>query len=560
MTEAVRPATYREVFAEPSFRTLFVARTSAVSATSLQIFALSVLVYTTTESPLLSAVAFGAGFLPQFAGGLLLGSLTDRLRPRPLIVTGYAVEAVLSVVLALADLPVGVALTLVAAIACFTPVFSGAAAKLIAERLTGDAYVLGRAVSSMSSSFAQLLGLAGGGVAVAALGARHALLLAAAFFLSAAATVRLFLPTDPLLPGDRLVPGDPLVPADRLVPGDSLVPADRLVPGDSLVPADRLVPVDPLVSADRLVPRDRLVPTDSLLPADVAPLTHPESPGSEGPPRSPRTSGSCGSPGPGSSESPQVPGLLAAPVPSTSGGSSAAPGAMESLGSPAASAPPESPVSAAVPAPAASGGSVTAESRPDEGRTNAVRDSWTGATAMLADPTIRRLLLAQWLPSALVVGAEALLISYSADRGFPSDAGAVLMAGPAVGMLIGDFVIGRFVRPIWRERLSGPLVLLLGAPLLLLPAAPPLPVTAALLVLSGFGFAYSLGLQRAFLEAAPENRVGQMFALLSTGLMALQGVGPLLAGALAELTTPATAIACAGAATMLVAVTARKPR
>lgn len=216
--------------------------------------------------------------------------------------------------------------------------------------------------------------------------------------------------------------------------------------------------------------------------------------------------------------------------------------------------------------PAVSGGSGsrvlanTAESRPDEGRTNAVRDSWTGATAMLADPTIRRLLLAQWLPSALVVGAEALLISYSADRGFPSGAGAVLMAGPAVGMLIGDLVIGRFVRPSWRERLSGPLVLLLGAPLLLLPAAPPLPVTAALLVLSGFGFAYSLGLQRAFLEAAPENRVGQMFALLSTGLMALQGVGPLLAGALAELTTPATAIACAGAATMLVAVTTRKPR
>ncbi|MEU4160227.1 MFS transporter [Actinoplanes sp. NPDC026670] len=401
MTVAARPATYREVFAEPSFRTLFAARTFAISATSLQIFALSVLVYTTTESPLLSAVAFGAGFLPQFAGGLLLGSLTDRLRPRPLIVTGYAVEAVLSVVLGLADLPVGVTLALVAAIACFTPVFNGAAAKVIAERLTGDAYVLGRAVSSMSSSFAQLLGLAGGGVAVAALGPRHALLLAAALFLAAAVIVQFFLPATPTPPG--------------------------------------------------------------------------------------------------------------------------------------------APIRAA-------------------GSRNAVRDSWTGATAMLADPAIRRLLLAQWLPSALVVGAEALLIAYSADRGLPPGAGAVLMAGPAVGMLLGDLIVGRFVRPIWRERLSGPLVLLLGAPLLLLPANPPLPVTAALLVLSGTGFAYSLGLQRAFLEAAPEHRVGQLFALLSTGLMALQGVGPLLSGALAELTTPATAIACAGAATMLVAMTTRKPR
>jgi predicted MFS family arabinose efflux permease len=421
MTVAARPATYREVFAEPSFRTLFVARIFAVSATSLQIFALSVLVYTTTESPLLSAVAFGAGFLPQFAGGLFLGSLTDRLHPRPLIVTGYAVEAVLSAVLGLADLPVGVALLLVAAIACFTPVFAGAAAKVIAERLTGDAYVLGRSVSTMSSSFAQLLGLAGGGVAVAALGARHSLLLAAAFFLVAVAVVQL------ALPGGG---------------------ADRLA--------------RPVGGGDR----------------------------------------------------------LARPV-----------GRADRLARPAAA-----------------------------GRRGAVRDSWTGATAMLADPTIRRLLLAQWLPAAMVVGAEALLVSYSARRGFPPGAGAVLMAGPAAGMLLGNFVVGRFVRPAWRERLSGPLVLLLGAPLPLVAAGPPLPVTAALLVLSGFGFAYSLGLQRAFLDAAPEARLGQLFALLSTGMMALQGTGPLLAGALAELTTPATAIACAGAATMLVAVTTRKPR
>ncbi|BEL07531.1 hypothetical protein Q0Z83_057220 [Actinoplanes sichuanensis] len=478
MTVAARPATYREVFAEPSFRTLFAARTFAISATSLQIFALSVLVYTTTESPLLSAVAFGAGFLPQFAGGLLLGSLTDRLRPRPLIVAGYAVEALLSVVLGLADLPVGSALALVAAIACFTPVFNGAAAKVIAERLTGDAYVLGRAVSSMSSSFAQLLGLAGGGVAVAALGARHALLLAAAFFLVAAVIVQLFLPAT-------------------------------------------------------ATPRAVLSGADATAGSAVA-------------------SRSADSSGPAvASRGGDSPDSAVASSGVDSAGSAVASPGVDSAGSAVASSGVDSPDSSA---------SVAAETRPDGRRRNAVRDSWTGATAMLADPTIRRLLLAQWLPSAFVVGAEALLIAYSADRGLPPGAGAVLMAGPAVGMLIGDLIVGRFVRPIWRERLSGPLVLLLGAPLLLLPADPPLPLTAALLVLSGTGFAYSLGLQRAFLESAPEHRVGQLFALLSTGLMALQGVGPLLSGAVAELTTPATAIAAAGAATMLVAATTRRPR
>jgi predicted MFS family arabinose efflux permease len=408
MTVAERPATYREVFAEPGFRTLFVARGFAISATSLQIFALSVLVYTTTGSPLLSALAFGAGFLPQFVGGLLLGSLTDRFRARPLIVAGYAAEAALSATLALTGLPVAAALLLVAAVATVAPVFNGAASKVIAERLTGDAYVLGRAVSSMSSSVAQLLGLAGGGVAVATIGTRNALLLAAAGFLIAAAVVQFALPA-----------------------------------------------------------------------------------------------------------------LLAVPAGSSSAADS--PGATGSAGK----------------------------------RPGAVRDSWTGARAMLAHPTIRRLLLAQWLPCALAVGAEALLVSYAARRGFPHGSGALLMGAPAAGMLLGDFLVGRFVKPLWRERLTAPLVLLLGAPLLLMPVNPPLPVTVTLLVLSGFGLAYSLGLQRAFLEAAPPDRVGQLFALLSTGVMALQGTGPLLAGVLAELTSPATAIAAAGVATMLVTVMIR---
>ncbi|MBO3743485.1 MFS transporter [Actinoplanes flavus] len=390
MTVTDRPATYREVFAEPTFRTLFVARTLAISANSLQIFALSVLVYASTGSPLLSALAFGAGFLPQFAGGLLLGSLTDRLPARPLIVAGYAVEAALAATLCLAGLPVVVNLLLVAAVACFTPVFSGAASKVIAERLTGDAYVLGRSLTSMSSSAAQLLGLAGGGVAVATLGARPALLVAAVCHLLAAAAVRIGLP------------------------------ADR---GDA--------------------------------------------------------------------------------------------------------------------------GSKTG---------GAVRDSWTGAISMLTNRTIRRLLLAQWLPSAFVAGSEALLVAYAARRGFAPGAGAILMAAPAVGMLIGNFAVGRLLRPSVRERLSAPLIILLGTPLITLLAPLPLPLVAAVLTLAGTGFAYGLGLQREFLEAAPADRLGQLFALLSTGLMALQGVGPLVFGALAELTAPATAIAAAGIATSLVAV------
>ncbi len=383
-----RPATYGEVFADRAFRVLFVARMFTSASTSLQIFALSVLVYASTGSPFLSALAFGAGFLPQVVGGLLLGSLTDRWPPRPLIVSGYLLSAMVFAGVGGLDLPVPVSLLLVALLACGTPVFTGAATQVIAECLTGDAYVLGRSLSSMSSSIAQLLGLAGGGVAVAAMGPRSALLLAAGCEVLSAGIVRFGLPS-----------------------------------------------IDVPVST-----KGRLV-----------------------------------------------------------------------------------------------------------------RDSWKGSVALWSDRTVRRLLLAQWLPPAFVTGAESLLVSYATGQGFSPTAAAALMSGMPAGMLLGYFVIGRFVTPSRRERLVSAVIFLLGAPLIGFLAEPAWPVAVLLAALSGCGFAYSLGLQRAFLAAAPQGRRGQLFALQMTGLMTLQGLGPLVLGALAQFSSPALAIAAAGTATVALA-------
>jgi hypothetical protein len=96
-----------------------------------------------------------------------------------------------------AHLPVAAVLVLIAAVACLTPAFSVVTNRLIAETLTGDAYVLGRSLPNMSASAAQLLGLAGGGAAVEFLGPRTALLLSAGAYLAAAVAVRLRLPDLP---------------------------------------------------------------------------------------------------------------------------------------------------------------------------------------------------------------------------------------------------------------------------------------------------------------------------------------------------------------------------
>ena len=171
---AARRVTYRAVLAEPRFRLLFVTRSLAIGADTLRTVALSMLVFAVTGSPLLAAVTYGIAFLPQAIGGTLLGALADRVRPRPLITAGYGLEAATAAVLAMARLPAGASLALVAAIACLTPVFGGASSRLMAEVLAGDAYVLGRSLANIAASASQVLGLAAGGATVAALGARPA--------------------------------------------------------------------------------------------------------------------------------------------------------------------------------------------------------------------------------------------------------------------------------------------------------------------------------------------------------------------------------------------------
>ncbi|QKW23388.1 MFS transporter [Kitasatospora sp. NA04385] len=381
--------TYREVLGDPRFRLLFTTRTLGIVGDSLRITTLAVLIYAGTRSALLSAVAFGIGFLPQLLGSMLLGSLADRLRPRALITAGYLLDAAAAALLALVRMPVAASLLLVGAVAVLTPLFNGASGRLVAQTLHGDAYVLGRSLTQVAASGAQLLGLAGGGVTVALLGTRGALLAAAALHLANALAIRLRLPD--------------------------------------------------------------------------------------------------------------------------------------------------------LPAPRGAGGSV-------------VRQSWRGNGELLRGTAVRRLLLAQWLPSAAVTGAESLVIAYAGARGFRTGGYGFLLACLPIGMLAGDLLVGRFAAPATRERLVAPLAALMGLPLLVFALPVPLPLCAAALLAAGFGFAYALGLQRTFLDALPADGQGQAFTLLGSGNMTLQGVGPALFGTLAVLTGTGPAMAAAGAAAVLTAL------
>nr|WP_232531189.1 MFS transporter [Microlunatus antarcticus] len=188
----------------------------------------------------------------------------------------------------------------------------------------------------------------------------------------------------------------------------------------------------------------------------------------------------------------------------------------------------------------------------------AVRATLRGNRRLLADPVVRGLLLAQWVPTWLLTGVEALVVGYVAHRGWTTSGASLLLAAVPVGMLVGDVAVGRGLTPLRREQVTLPLALLAG--LALVPWALGLPYAAvvALAAVAGAGFAYHIGLQRRFVESLPESDQGLGFGLLSSGLMGGQGLGPIAAGALAALLGPAVAVGALGGVSVLTVVALRR--
>ncbi|MFE5333081.1 MFS transporter [Embleya sp. NPDC056575] len=191
------------------------------------------------------------------------------------------------------------------------------------------------------------------------------------------------------------------------------------------------------------------------------------------------------------------------------------------------------------------GGGVAGGGGPAPRSEGTIRATWRVNRELLADPVVRGLLLAQWVPANLIVAAEGVIVPYAPDHA------GLLYGSAAGGMLLGNLLVGRFVRPARRERLVPWLALQLGIPLLFVAASPPVAVTAALFVLSNAGFAYQLGLQRRFLAAVPKAGTGQAMGLAMTGTMTLQGVSMAGAGALAGVFDPGHVIALSGVATIV---------
>jgi hypothetical protein len=169
---------------------------------------------------------------------------------------------------------------------------------------------------------------------------------------------------------------------------------------------------------------------------------------------------------------------------------------------------------------------------------NILRDSLAGASAVLSDPRIRRVLLLGWLVPACAVAPEALAAPYVADLGLPEGAAGWWLAAIPTGMLVGELVAIWFVPPAWRLRLIGVLAASTFVPLLAFAVEPGLALALPLLVVSGLCGAWILGQDALILEVTPERLLGRVFSVNQAGLISLQGLGFALAGALVAALAP----------------------
>ncbi|MFI0713255.1 MFS transporter [Streptomyces inhibens] len=369
-----RSAGYRAVFAVPEFRFVFAAHLLSSLGVVVCEIALSVLVFTLTDSPLLSALTFALGLLPYVVGGTLLSAVADRYPARRVLVGCDVLCALAAAGMVLPGTPVAVLLVLRCVIAAIAPVFAGTRGATLGEILgEGELFVLGRSVIRIVNQSAQLAGFAAGGLLLAVASPGAVLAITAATFAGSALLLRLGTVARPARDGAR--------------------------------------------DAER----------GALLGA--------------------------------------------------------------SLG---------------------------------------------GVRRLLTDRRVRALLLLSWLPPAFVVVPEALLIPYSDLLGVGPAGMGLLMCGMPIGAVVAETLVGSFLGPRARARLTFPMGVFAVLPSLGFAARPSLGWAVLLLVLTGTGISYNFGVDRWFVAAVPEELLGQAMTVMQAGRMTVMGLAMGLAGVAAE--------------------------
>jgi MFS family permease len=178
-----------------------------------------------------------------------------------------------------------------------------------------------------------------------------------------------------------------------------------------------------------------------------------------------------------------------------------------------------------------------------------------GVRIVFGNPVLRTLLLFGWLAGFAIV-PEGLAAPYAHSLHKGALTVGLMMAAMPLGMVVGAFAFGKLVVPSARMRMMGWLAMLYCAPLIASVWNPPLWVVLTAWVVAGAGGAYQLAAAAAFVQALTPGTRARAFGVAQSGLYAVQGLGILIGGAVAEVIGPTLTVGLAGlagltAATML---------
>jgi diguanylate cyclase (GGDEF)-like protein len=174
-----------------------------------------------------------------------------------------------------------------------------------------------------------------------------------------------------------------------------------------------------------------------------------------------------------------------------------------------------------------------------------------GAREVLAAPLLRNLIGITAASFAMIIATEGLAVSYVKHQlGRGDTSVGLLTAAVPLGAALGLVALAR-VPAERRMPLLRLLAVLWPLPLIATVLRPPLAVTIVLWAVTGALSSFQLIGNVLFAQALTGANRGRAFAFAQSLLIAVQGLGVIVAGALAELTSPADAVALMAAVGLL---------
>lgn len=170
-----------------------------------------------------------------------------------------------------------------------------------------------------------------------------------------------------------------------------------------------------------------------------------------------------------------------------------------------------------------------------------LKDLREGWEVLFADTSRRALILLGWGMAIAIVAPEAVALAYVRDQGWGDSWGGILMASVIVGAAIGSLFVAS--QPInLQVDLLLPLAIAVCLPLLVTGLEPPKLLLVLLWLVSGCAQAFLVPLMSFTTMLTRNEHRGRVVGIASAGFAALTALGYLMAGAIADATSPAFSV------------------